>query len=82
MDSPFIRMGSRYMGPRPMDTKATWHSHGLGKPHMEISCALRLTLVNRIPTWEESRNIHMFMRIFPIKKHLPKQETKVGSTLL
>ena len=49
---------------------------------MEMSYTLRLTLVNGIPIWEESRKIRIFMRIFPAKKHVPSQETKVGSTLL
>ena len=57
-----------FLGPRPTDTKATWHSHNLDKPHMEISCVSRLTLVKRILTWKESHNIHTFMRIFLIRK--------------
>ena len=49
---------------------------------MEISCTQRLTLVNGIPIWEEFRKIHTFIRIFPIRKHLPAQKIEVGSTLL
>ena len=49
---------------------------------MEISYTLQSTLVNGILIWEESRKIRTFMRIFPTRKHVPSQETKVGSTLL
>ena len=31
IDGPPIWMDSRYMGPRPTDTEATWHPHGLSK---------------------------------------------------
>jgi len=30
-DGPPIWTDSRYMAPRPTDTEATWHSHGLSK---------------------------------------------------
>ena len=49
---------------------------------MEINCVPRLTLISRIPTCEGSRNIHTFMMIFPVRKHLPTQEMEVDSTLL
>ena len=49
---------------------------------MEISCTQRLTLVNGIPIWEEFRKIHTFIRIFPVRKHLPAQKIEVGSILL
>ena len=47
-----------------------------------MSCTPRLTMVNGIPKWEESCKIRAFMGIFLIGKHLPKQEIKVGFTLL
>ena len=49
---------------------------------MEMSYTLRLTLVNGIPIWEESRKMRTFMRIFPTRKHIFSQETNVDSTLL
>ena len=44
---------------------------------MEMSCTLRLTLVNGILIWKESCKIQIFMRIFPTKKHLLRQKTKM-----
>ena len=50
---------------------------------MEISCTLRLTLVNGIPIWEESRKIHTFIRIFPIRKYIlaPRNRSRFYTTI-
>ena len=49
---------------------------------MEISCTLRLTLVNGVHIWEGSRKIHTFIRILPIRKHLLTQKDLFGQKRL
>ena len=48
----------------------------------EIPCITQLTLIKGISTRKGSRKIRVLMRIFPTRKDLFHQETKVCSTLL
>ena len=62
---------------RETGSKATWHLHGLmvsKKSQKEMSCTLRLILINKISIWKESREIRVFMRIFPTRKHILRQK--------
>ena len=66
-DSPRIWTDSRCMGPTMTGVKATWHPHGLSKlqeiPNGNILHPTidpgQWTLI-----WEESHQIHTFIRIF------------------
>ena len=49
---------------------------------MEITCIPWLTLISKILAGKGSRNIQTFIMIFPVRKHLPTQETGIGFTLL
>ena len=65
--------------------KATWHPYGLIGPQGTSNGNFLCSTINHSQPslyMERSHKIRVLMQIFPTRKLLPRQETKVGSTLL